>query len=500
MKKSIAFLLLIFFVGDAVCQAPSHLKYFGFYLVNTGVDDKLDNVVKTNYIDEVGYWTNLNQSLAADPNRNISADLVSMNNECTKPFMAVEQIFWRRVGSMPNKSGNNYDRYPDWQARWNTFKTINAAYLKPSKIGCFYVCDEPLWNDIPSSELDEVTQTIKNDFPSIPTFYVEAYPEVANMVVPLSMDWIAFDQYFIFDPKNNTTYKNYLSTLKSKRTNNQRILIIGDTHWVPSYGTAGVTTTAMESTVQSYYDLAAADNEVIGLIGYLWPGGFDEPNELGGRNLPTNVVNKMVNIGNLIKANYSPCNADNEAPTVPIGINPWKITSNSITLSWSSSFDVSGVTGYEIFVNGVWKGATTKTSYVVSNLSCNTTYNIQINAFDKEAPPHNISAKSTARYVKTSNCSGSSAAPNTAAIESVEGATLAGVNVYPNPANEYITIEGLVNGANVNIIDATGQIVLSTTTKKMGTAKLSLANIKAGIYVVKVEVNGKIHKSKLIKE
>ena len=60
---------------------------------------------------------------------------------------------------------------------------------------------------------------------------------------------------------------HYLNTLKSKRSNNQKIIIVGDTHWIPAYkNEAGVNESDMAATIQSYYDLAASEPDVIGLI------------------------------------------------------------------------------------------------------------------------------------------------------------------------------------------------------------------------------------------
>jgi chitodextrinase len=604
MKNLFISLLSLLFANSVVCQtAPSHLKYFGFYLVNTGVDDPNDNVVKTNYTDEVGYWTNLNQSLAADPGRNISSDLISMNNECTKPFMACEGIFWHRVdGNAP--SGNNYDLYPDWQARWNTFKATNSASLTSAKIGCFYIADEPIWNGIPFNELDAVSQTIKNDYPTIPIFYVEAYNQLNTMQIPVSVDWVGFDQYDVFAPATNSQYLNYLSVLKSKRSNNQKILIIGDTHWVPLYGTQGVAASDMGATIQSYYDLAASDADVIGLIGYLWPGGFDEPGELGGRNLPTAVVNKLVSIGQSIKANYSPCNADTQAPTVPAALTASSITKTSCTLSWSASSDNSGalpgyeiykngvylggtystsmnvtglicgtnynftvnafdgaqqanvsaastpkavttlvcdntppssptgltassvtktsfnlswaastdnvgVTGYEVFKNGVYYGATTGTSLSIAGLNCGTAYTITVDAFDGASPPHNVSAPSAGKNVTTTNCTSRRAnsiqAPIGDATSRNVDSEITGdpeegsIHIYPNPAGAYVTVNGAVSGGTINIIDANGKTIYQSVAKT-DNSKINTSNFKPGLYLIKIVRNGKTHTSKLIKE
>ena len=44
----------------------------------------------------------------------------------------------------------------------------------------------------------------------------------------------------------------------------------------------------MASVIQEYYDIAAAEPLCEGLVGYMWPGGFDSPEQLGVRNLPKN--------------------------------------------------------------------------------------------------------------------------------------------------------------------------------------------------------------------
>ncbi len=49
-----------------------------------------------------------------------------------------------------------------------------------------------------------------------------------NLVVPTAVDWIGFDRYSVCDPANNAAYLCDLATLKSKRSNNQKIVIIGD--------------------------------------------------------------------------------------------------------------------------------------------------------------------------------------------------------------------------------------------------------------------------------
>jgi hypothetical protein len=278
--------------------------------VNTGIDDPTDGVAKTNYTDEVSYFTNLNQYAVYDPAQSVVADLDSMVSACTKPFMAISAIFWYRLDANA-PSGNRYALYADWRVRWAAFKSKNQAALNTSRVGAFYLLDEPTWNGVSFADLDTISQALKADFPAIPILLVEAYPVLSMLEVPVTVDWIGFDRYGIFDPAKNAGYLRDLATLKSKRSNNQKIVIVSDTQWLPSYEIdSGISPLKLGPTFDSYYALAASDPDVVGLLGYLWPAGFDGPKALGARNLPSSVQAVLVDQGKRIKANYSPCRDD----------------------------------------------------------------------------------------------------------------------------------------------------------------------------------------------
>lgn len=89
---------------------------------------------------------------------------------------------------------------------------------------------------------------------------------------------------------------------------------------------------------------------------------------------------------------------DAQAPTVPTGLTASNKTQNSFTLSWTASTDNVGVTGYEVFKDGVSIGTTTTTSMSVTGLNANTTYSMRVRA--RDAVP-NWSAQSSALNVTT---------------------------------------------------------------------------------------------------
>ena len=65
--------------------------------------------------------------------------------------------------------------------------------------------------------------------------------------------------------------------------------------------------------------------------------------------------------------------------------------------------------------------------------------------------------------------------------------------IYPNPANDKITISANTSGINVSIFTLTGQKVIETTSKT-----ISVSSLAKGCYIVELESNGIIKREKLV--
>jgi len=285
--------------------APQHLKYFGFAFVDCGLDDPNDATIKTTYIDEVDSFSNVFHLCVKNYTDTIVSRVNSGYESCMKSFISVQDIFYF-VADSTGPSGLNYDLYPDFMDRWDTFVAINST-VDLSKIEALYVFDEPVWNGVTFQELDTVCALLKADLPTIPLLIVEAYPMVNSMQVPITVDWIAFDEYGVFDVSTDTSYLNKLAIVKSKRsTPDQKLFLIFDDQFAPWFNPSfGWQPDTMIHIVQNYYNLAVSDTDIIGMAGFTWPGialGW-----LGARSLPQEVIDKTVEIGTMIKANYSPC-------------------------------------------------------------------------------------------------------------------------------------------------------------------------------------------------
>ncbi|MEK5436930.1 MULTISPECIES: PQQ-dependent sugar dehydrogenase [Paenibacillus] len=93
---------------------------------------------------------------------------------------------------------------------------------------------------------------------------------------------------------------------------------------------------------------------------------------------------------------------DTQAPTAPTALISSSKTSSSVNLTWTASTDNVSVYEYDIYRNGTLAGSTPATSFNVTGLTANTTYNFTVIARDLAG---NISAASNTLSVKTNPAS-----------------------------------------------------------------------------------------------
>jgi len=89
--------------------------------------------------------------------------------------------------------------------------------------------------------------------------------------------------------------------------------------------------------------------------------------------------------------------SDTTAPSVPT-LTATAVSSSQINLSWTTSSDNVGVTGYKIYRNGTYLTTTTSTSYNNTGLTAATSYSYRVSAIDAAG---NESSQSTAKSVTT---------------------------------------------------------------------------------------------------
>jgi len=89
---------------------------------------------------------------------------------------------------------------------------------------------------------------------------------------------------------------------------------------------------------------------------------------------------------------------DTTAPSAPANLVALNISQTTVDLNWDASTDDTGVTGYDVYQNGVKISTVTNTAFTVSGLVDETAYNFSITAFDAAA---NVSSASNVIFVTT---------------------------------------------------------------------------------------------------
>ncbi|UOK43612.1 MULTISPECIES: reprolysin-like metallopeptidase [Flavobacterium] len=179
--------------------------------------------------------------------------------------------------------------------------------------------------------------------------------------------------------------------------------------------------------------------------------------------------------------------ADTAAPTAS---TLWAsgTTASSTNLTWTAANDNVGVTGYDVYQNGVLKTTTTATSLAVTSLSSSTTYNFHVKA--KDAAGNVSSASNTANV--TTLAPADTTAP-TASTLSASGTTASSTNLTWTAATDNVGVTGYnvyQNGVLKTTVTGTSLAVsgltASTAYNFYVTAKDAAGNVSTTSNIVNV--------------
>ncbi len=280
----------------------SGLEYFGFALIDCGWDDPHDRAITTNYVNEVAGFTNIGQMCVDSPDASLHTRVRTFYRAGLKAILYIEPILFDAIEDASSPSGVRIVLRQDAEARWAGFVKRNGDVLTPTYVAALYVVDEPAWNSVAPMDFVRALRIVKRSLPAIPTLAIEAYPMVGQIMVPDELDWIGFDRYDSVDPRTDGAWLADLETVRAARSRpSQRIVIVASTQWLPYYQTdAGILPEDMGIVAERYYQVAASDPDIVALLGYLWPGGFDDSSQLGARNLPQPAQQSLRDIGRRI--------------------------------------------------------------------------------------------------------------------------------------------------------------------------------------------------------
>ncbi|MGE5529220.1 MAG: sialate O-acetylesterase [Patescibacteria group bacterium] len=184
----------------------------------------------------------------------------------------------------------------------------------------------------------------------------------------------------------------------------------GDTE--PPTAPANLTATAVSSSRIDLSWSASTDN--LGVTGYKVFRGGVEIDTVTGTTYQDTGLSPSTTYSYYVKAfdaagNLSPQSntaqattyeggGDTEPPTAPANLVATAVSSSRIDLIWNASTDNVGVTGYQIFRDGVQVGTSGTTSYSDTSLSPNTTYSYYVKAYDAAG---NVSSQSNVAQATT---------------------------------------------------------------------------------------------------
>jgi chitodextrinase/glucose/arabinose dehydrogenase len=164
---------------------------------------------------------------------------------------------------------------------------------------------------------------------------------------------------------------------------------------------------------------------------------------------------------------------DTTPPTVPSGLSTTIVSATQITLSWTASTDNVGVTGYQIFRDGVQIATVTTTVYPDGGRTPGTTYEYTVRATDAAG---NLSALSTP--ISGTTPAADAVAPTVSLSGPADGATVSGIVTVTANAADNIGVTGvqfLLNGVALGSEDASSPYSVNWDTTTVANGSYTLA-------------------------
>ncbi|MFO0550978.1 MAG: hypothetical protein U0271_21485 [Polyangiaceae bacterium] len=290
--------------GGAGGSGPSigSVRSFGFVAVGCAFDDPLDPEQKGDYFDEVASFTNIAHVCAFQPNLDLTGKLTALASSGGRAVLDLTALLFES-GVDPDTGVLVNTLRVDADQRWADFVATNSAVLDAAHVAAFYPVDEPTWTGVSTIDLESAAALTKTTHPDVPVLLIEAYPALPQLVVPTNVDWVGFDRYYIAAPDSDPSYQSDWETLKAARSRpDQKLVLILDSHYTDGHQQAGLTPDDMRAVAESATALAAREPDVVAVLGYLWPGGLEGPQQLGARELPTAALDYYESYGAAVRA------------------------------------------------------------------------------------------------------------------------------------------------------------------------------------------------------
>ena len=282
---AVALILGLGQVADA--SADSNLRYFGF---SGGCDTET-------FVQETAPLSNV-CLIDVQDERLLDHDWTAkMMVRDVKLVVGTHSTFYEPV-AVPGRPWPEFDLRADFRQRWQ-----DAIAGKQDALDAlaefFYVADEPNWNGISRSELESAHLEIKRSMPHAKT--VTSFNHRLDVAwfegreVPT--DAVAYHQYGVLDPGVDPDFQEHVLLIKSYAPGRELFYVM-DAWWSAAlHGNEGLAPADMAQVAENYYQMAQADPDAVGIVGFYWPS-FDEGT--GARDLPGDVKWTYWSIGSRI--------------------------------------------------------------------------------------------------------------------------------------------------------------------------------------------------------
>lgn len=293
MKILITMIVFLFIcVPQASAQWEEH-DLLGQYLFGyAGVEDDL--IAFIGEVERNNIPANAQTIVIGSAADDIGPRLGFLNSRGQRGILILDGLLFRPDAALNTPCGQNaWRKRLDFKAKFDAWHALNAASLVPEKVAIVVVNTEVNNRCVSVSSLDEVTQYVNSRLSTLPTIAgydgtrgAQPLPET----IPASLAGVAFYRYHVLDPRTETTYQSHLAHLKARMTSEQRLVLVPDGFYDSFHAADGWPKWYLGVVALNYAKLAAADEKVVGLVFFRWPGFFEFGEmKLGVRDLPQSV-------------------------------------------------------------------------------------------------------------------------------------------------------------------------------------------------------------------
>ncbi|RBW55300.1 glycosyl hydrolase [Tenacibaculum sp. E3R01] len=307
----------------------------------------------------------------------------------------------------------------------------------------------------------------------------------------LAVETIITNDAYASNNKQSTTFllNNFNSTptsLNSFENSSDELLIETTSNTMWEIGTTGKTQLKVPSGSKAYFTKATG-NYPDRTTGYLYTGCYDIT-QITNPNLKFKMAFDIEKDWDYMNVEYTTDNGKN-----------WKILGTASDANWYNSSATTDSTNGSKLPGKQWTGAGTESNTLGGTNATAHQYSYDLSAFSTEN-------SFIIRFVfkADDNTNGEGAVIDDLVIEgtlsSGDVTLLNNISISPNPSESIFNLKWKSEGEtmNVGVFDITGKQVFSKKNIKDSNHRLDMSNYSSGIYLLKMQMNGKSATKKLI--